>query len=172
MNRRARVLSQDQQVDAENAITSDDELDSILKSLMSESEPATIADEKIEHSDPALAASIPAKSISKSQHKNYTKCPPLSVKIKPTVFEKLRSSLVSKLHLEEESEVNSQQKIEDEKQAKEKIEQEKLELERREQARLEAERLKQEKLEAEKLEQERQKKVKLEAEQLKKERTS
>ena len=159
------VLSQDQQVNAEGVITSDDELDSILKSLMSESEPATIADEKIELSDPALVATIPPNSISKSQHKNYTKCPALSVKIKPTIFEMLRSSLVSKLHHEEESEVISQQQIEAEKQAREKIEQEKLEKER-----LEQERLKQAKLEAERREQERVAQEKLKQKKLKQEK--
>ena len=169
------VLSQDQQVNAEGVITSDDELDSILKSLMSESEPAIVADEKIEHSDPAPATTIPHSSISKSQHKNYTKCPTLSVKIKPTVFEKLRSSLVSKLHHEKESEVISQQQIEAEKQAKEKIEQEKLEAERREQermeqARLEEERLKQEKLKQEKLKQEKLRQEKLKQEKLRQEK--
>ncbi len=161
----------DSAIDPMEMISSDDELDMILASLNEGEQIQEPAPEKAE---------TPKKKTQEQQSNNIPPIPPpkhpaLTVKTKPSVFEKLCSTL----HVGKSTEVDDdpfhEEKLEQERLEKERIKKailakEKLEQERLEQERFEKEKFEKEKLEKEKLEKEKLEKEKLEKEKLKKER--
>uniref|UniRef100_UPI0026270A69 pentapeptide repeat-containing protein n=1 Tax=uncultured Cocleimonas sp. TaxID=1051587 RepID=UPI0026270A69 len=137
-------------IDPMEIISSDDELDLILASLT--------AEEDQKHEPVLETAEIPEKEPESQQTNNSQpvvppKPPALTVKTKPSVFDKLRSTLHVHKSTEDEVDDSNQQKIEQERLQKEKIKQQQLEQAKLEQAKLEQAKLEQAKLEQAKLEQ-------------------
>ncbi|TCJ88379.1 pentapeptide repeat-containing protein [Cocleimonas flava] len=155
----------DSAIDPMEIISSEDELDMILASLAEEDQ--VQAPEKTETPEKQRE---PQQAKNKDQPVVPPKPPALTVKTKPSVFEKLRSTLHVHKSTEDDVDHSHQQRLEQEKLEKERIKQEQLEKAKLEQAKLEKARLEKAKLEKAKLEKAKIEKARLEKAKLEKAR--